>query len=286
MSKTLKTKTLSDPVKATVKAKSVPYQVLDTQIEIDKAVKSGEIEEKEIKLLEKELAKPYSKRNKSLLSKYSYRDTSSVDGYPDLGRGGYDVHAIALDDGTIEVPKRPEPYFIEILLKIDGNNYSYKFPISHHQLGDGEVVYKLDGYDKYVRKNGDILDHLSDEVTPYDILHNLRFGDKSLAAEFRETKNGKSFYNLTFPGFHVKFTQLDTKPEGKEDRPTMDTFIVINIHDEIEIEGNNDEAKRVLNVASATGVDAGDTPVINANDIDVYKVIVGDRRSKNTWLWR
>ena len=292
MSKKLITKKFSTKTrktgdnKNTITGKAVPYQILDVEKEIKNAVEDGKVEEKELALLEKELAKPYQKRNKALMNKYASRDTSSVDGYPlNLEKGGYNVDAIAMDDKDIDLSQRPKPYYVEILFKDSGNNFNYKFPISHHQLGDGETVYRLDGYNKYIYRDGTVADSLSDEITPYDILYNFRFGDKSLAEAYNHSSDGKTFYNFNFPNFRVSYSRGGVTVEGKME-PTGGTLQKVHFHDKYALtEGSSAvEAARVMRIASERGVDVGSALIVDSKSIVVSNIITGKGMAKNLWL--
>jgi hypothetical protein len=59
------------PKQKTFEGQAVPYQFLDEEKQIAKALDEDKIATKERELLEKELEKPFNKRNKALMNKYS-----------------------------------------------------------------------------------------------------------------------------------------------------------------------------------------------------------------------
>jgi hypothetical protein len=87
------------PKQKTFEGQAVPYQFLDEEKQIAKALDEDKIATKERELLEKELEKPFNKRNKALMNKYTGTAREVPNGWPaDTSSGGYEVIATAFDD--------------------------------------------------------------------------------------------------------------------------------------------------------------------------------------------
>lgn len=189
-------------------AKATPYQLLDEEAQIKDAIVKNERNEKEKKLLEKELEKPFGQRNKAVVAKYTAANPEVLNGYPkDVSSGKLSLTATALDDPDVPMGQRPVPYYRMIVINNEGNVLTYKFPIKKEATNDGEEVFKLDNYDVYIDSNGDILQDMSEEGSPYEVLYNLMNNDNTLAKPYAVKVAEKTYYNFTFPGFLVKYTR-------------------------------------------------------------------------------
>lgn len=274
--------------KVVVKNKSfegiaIPYQVLDEEQQIQAAIADNDVSEKEKKLLAVELEKPFGKRSKALVNKYRGRTNETLNGYPDsVSSGGYTITATAVDDADIPLESRPEPYYSQIIIKDRTNSWTFRFPIKRETSSDGAEIYRLDGYNTFIYKSGVMIDSLSDEGTPYDILSDFFGGDKDSAEKFL-TDGG--FYNFKFPDFYVKYTRDPAvKGDDSADITTDNTQKVTSGFDSETYAALSPLQKKVLVEAMKNGINIAPVKQFEKNKCIVEKVLVGTRVGKYRWL--
>lgn len=287
MSRTTELSTVQRTVtNKTFSAKAVPYQQLDEDAQIKKALEMDKVEVKERELLERELEKPFSQRNKALMNKYRGRMKEVLNGYPsDVSRGGYSIIATARDDPNVTMGQRPQPWYAIAEYENAGNKWRFKFPIQKEAAGDGAEIYKLDFFNTWVYRDSSPVDSMGeDEVTPYIVLYRLIRGNPTLAQEY--LKDG--VYDFNFPGFYVEYTRDSTKDSLKEpvekkvEEPNKQQF-VWDPEWITPIEGTEDAALDFVKKTDAVAV--GAVPLLPKTSVKVDAVGIGRSESPYTWLY-
>jgi hypothetical protein len=76
------------------------------------------------------------------------------------------------------------PWYVTIKIPDHGNEWTFRFPLKREPVSDGGEIYKIDGMPTWIFPNGEVVDSMSEEETPYTILRKVL---KSLRAEHRST---------------------------------------------------------------------------------------------------
>lgn len=265
------------PKQKTFEGQAVPYQYLDEAAQIAKALDEDKVATKERELLEKELEKPFNKRNKALMNKYSGTAREVPNGWPaDTSSGGYEVIATAFDDSDIPITARPMPWYVTIKIPDNWNVWTFRFPLKRESVADGGEIYKIDGMPTWIFPDGTVVDSMSEEETPYTLLRKVL-----------KSPPGGPPLHFNFPGFNVRYKRDSSvakkpeegKPAGKIQHVTVDS-------DGADIiEGSEDEANRLLRAVVKNGIDIAPVLPVKKGQCRVVGIVCGKARSDNTWLY-
>lgn len=268
------------PKQKTFEGRPVPYQFLDEEKQIAKALEEDKVATKERELVEKELEKPYTQRNKALMSKYSGTAREVPNGWPaDTSSGGYEVVATAFDDVDTPISARPMPWFVTIKIPDHGNSWTFRFPLKRELALDGAEIYKLDGMATWIYPDGTVIDSLSDEETPYSVLRKVL-----------KSPPGGTPLHFNFPGFNVRYKRDAStvkNQDGEIEKPTAKIqHVTMHADDDVElIEGSDAEANRLLKLVMKNGVDIAPAAPVKKGQCRVTAVACGKARSDNMWLY-
>lgn len=265
------------PKQKTFEGRPVPYQFLDEEAQIAKALDEDKIATKERELVEKELEKPFNKRNKALMNKYTGTAREVPNGWPaDTSSGGYEVIATAFDDADTPISARPMPWYVTVKIPDHSNSWTFRFPLKRESVTDGGELYKIDGMPTWIYPSGEVVDSLSEEETPYTILRKVL-----------KSPPGGPPLHFNFPGFNVRYkrdTSVTKKPE--EEKPAAKIQHVTFAGDEVDIiEGSEDEGNRLLRIVVKNGVDIAPVLPVKKDRCRVVEIACGKARSENIWLY-
>lgn len=266
------------PKQKTFEGHAVPYQFLDEEKQIAKALDEDKIATKERELVEKELEKPFNQRNKALMSKYSGTAREVPNGWPsDTSSGGYEVIATAFDDADTPISARPMPWYVTVKIPDHGNNWVFRFPLKRESAVDGGEYYKLDGYRTWISPDGTVIDSMSDEETPYTILRKVL-----------KSPPGKTPLHFNFQGFNVRYTRdnsISKKPAEEKPKPKIQHVAESDADVELIEGSSNDEAVRLLKLVERSGVDIAPVSPVKKDQCRVTAVACGKVRTDNIWLY-
>ena len=213
-------------------------------------------------LLEAELEKPFKKRDQTLMQKYGYKDgVNNVDAYPVLnGEQKYRVTIYIPEDSAVRAELRPNPWYVKLEVKYDGNEFIFRFPLSRSNVSADETVYQLDGFPVWVDSEGMLIDDISQYSlyqALHDWIHKIERNDDLILKIFTEYGIASSTGNvwkipLDFcvrgKGFGVSFTKIraSTTTAATTAATTATTttstpaqFTAFNIYETLNYHGGN-----------------------------------------------
>jgi hypothetical protein len=100
-----------------------------TRKQIAKALDEDKIATKERELLEKELEKPFNKRNKALMNKYTGVAREIPNGWPADTSREVTRSSPPFDDADTPITARPMPWYVTIKIPDHGNEWTFRFPL-------------------------------------------------------------------------------------------------------------------------------------------------------------
>lgn len=218
--------------KPKTKSFSAQAQVIepqDPQKEIDKQVAEMKQLKEEATLLEAELEKPFEDRNKNLMRKYGYVDgVNKIDAYPDIsGDQKYRIKVFLPEDPGVSKTLRPKPWYVKIDLKHDGNEFTFRFPISRSNVLEDETSYQLDNLPVWIDEEGHIISDISDYTiyhALYDYSHNVedstsKESQRQVFLQYGIAKAGSNAldFRIRNRGYGVTFTKNKEAPASKKD---------------------------------------------------------------------
>lgn len=266
-------------------AKAIPYQVLDEEQAIKTALADDKVSQKEKELLQRELEKPFNKRNQALMNKYRGRVPEVLNGWPlDVSSGGYNITAVGSDEKDIPMEFRPQPWYAKIDFKVDGNNWLFKFPIKKETSHDGSVMYKLDNYNTWIQPDGTIVDSMSDELTPYTELKRFVENDEVsdwLKSYLIDPNDDESAFHFKFPNFYVKYI-YKKRTAVQEDVPT-ENIQMFDVSPNVKTSGSESVVKNLLGLADV-GIPVGEEKTISRDNCVVTEVRAGKAGTSLIWL--
>lgn len=269
-------------------AKAIPYQVLDEQAIITKALEDDKVAEKEKELLARELEKPYNKRNKALMNKYRGRVTEVLNGWPqDVSKGGYDITAVGVDDQDIPLEMRPQPWYAKLEFNAHKNKYLIKFPLKKESTPDGVVLYKLDGYNTWIYPDGSIVDSMSEEENVYTALKNYvekRVVTSPLRPYLADPSKHDSPMTFQFPNFFVSYTQDKAIVEKTATHKARLQKASKRDTDTVLFTGSEAECKRLQEIAFNTGFDIYPESPIPQKECRLVGIRAGKQKNESNWL--
>jgi hypothetical protein len=65
------------------------------------------------------------------------------------------------------------PWYVTIKIPDHGNSWTFRFPLKRESAVDGGEIYKIDGMPTWIFPNGETVDSMSEEETPYTILRKV-----------------------------------------------------------------------------------------------------------------
>ena len=288
---------VAKPKTKSFKAEAQVVEIEDPQKEIDKQVAEMKKQKEEAVLLEAELEKPFEDRNKNLMRKYGYVDgVNKLDAYPDFsGDQKYRIKVFIPEDPLVNKNLRPKPWYVKLELKHDGNEFTFRFPISRSSVLEDETSYQLDNLPVWVDEKGHIINNISEYTiyqALYDYVNNIKDNEEEQQRVFLEYGVKKAGSNeLDFRirnrGFGVTFTKIketaaSKKPPKKaQESSGNEHFSSFSIYEKISYWGSPQKvADSVINRIEKTpklrkfaGLDSGIT--FDENNLILDHVITG-----------
>ena len=261
----------------------------DTAI-IKAAVKELKDRKEEEILLEAELQKPTTARNKAIMRKYGLENSIGVvDNYPDLSTGDkYKINIHIPEDPSIPLELRPKKWFVTIVIPHNDNEYNFIFPISRaNQPG---LTYKLDGFDVYLDDDHNVIVDATPDYNLYEALLDYKKGDSrhesDRKAAFKKYGISKDDGSLDFAvrgqNFAVTSTKIKTgdvatvKKSSTPAKGRKQNVGVSKVIDGVQINGDSVAAQKIIDwLKSAQSyqlLGLADDQNINSEDLHVKKV--------------
>lgn len=297
--KTYKTvaENVQSPAKSVFKSRTQKVADQSDAAIIKAAVKELKDRKEEEILLEAELQKPTTARNKAIVRKYGLENSIGVvDKYPDLSTGDkYDINIHIPEDPSIPLELRPKKWFVTIVIPHKDNKYNFIFPISRaNQPG---LTYKLDGFDVYLDDDYNVIVDATTKFGLYEALLDYKKGDKeneyNRKAAFKYYGISKGDGSLDFAvrghNFAVTSTKIktgDVVTTKKNTSSTPETSTVTNVGklivaDEVEINGDKATAQKIINDLKSTSshklLGLADDQKIYSKELVIKKVFTVSR---------